>query len=59
VLAGFVASYNSVVHTASTLLTQGEQALADAATKLGAVAGIYENKDAEFYQKFGYIDKDM
>lgn len=58
-LSGFVTSYNSTVTTASGLLTQGETALHDAATKLGTVASTYENKDADYYAMFGYLQKEM
>jgi hypothetical protein len=54
-ISGFIAVYNDVVASASTVLRQGQNELGDAGTKLGVVAAVYENQEAEYYAEFGYL----
>lgn len=56
-LSGFPSSYNSTRDAAVRELRQGQQALADAGATLSDVARHYEDKDFEFYRKFGYLDE--
>lgn len=54
--SGFIPGYNTdVVVPAGKALTQGQQRIADAGTKLGTIATTYENKDASYYRMFNYM----
>jgi uncharacterized protein YukE len=58
-LAGFVTSYNSSRTEAVNELARGRQSLADAGATLSDVAKHYEEKDFEFYRKFGYVKENL
>jgi hypothetical protein len=58
-MAGFVTTYNSARTEAVKELTRGRQSLADAGATLGDVAKHYEDKDFEFYRKFGYVKENL
>lgn len=58
-ISGFIPVYNDVITSASTVLRQGQNELDDAGSELGAVATVYENKEAEYYTEFGYLAESM
>ncbi|HEX6354104.1 hypothetical protein [Actinophytocola sp.] len=56
-MAQFPAAYDATRNLAVRELKQGQEALADAGRVLSDVAKHYEEKDFEFYKKFGYLDE--
>lgn len=56
-VANFVSTYNDARTAMLKELRQAQQALSDAGDTLGDVARHYEDKDFEYYRKFGYIEE--
>lgn len=58
-VAGFVTTYNGAREAAVKELTKGRESLADAGATLSDIAKHYEDKDFEFYRKFGYVKEEL
>jgi hypothetical protein len=57
-LTGFSRDYNKARETIMQTVTSGEFQMQDVANALDAVAKRYEEKDGEYYAKFGYLNVD-
>ncbi|MDT7726509.1 MAG: hypothetical protein QOI21_3085 [Actinomycetota bacterium] len=57
-LAGFPRDYNAARQTVMETVMSGEVQMQDIAHTLDEVAKTYEEKDGEYYEKFGYLSDD-
>ncbi|QUG99467.1 hypothetical protein HUO13_00420 [Saccharopolyspora erythraea] len=55
----FPQSYNEARSTIARKLAEGAEVLATTSTDLDRVATEYEEKDYEYYKKFGYLNDEM
>jgi hypothetical protein len=51
--------YNNIKDEVVTKLTEGERSLDGTSRTLEKVAKYYNEKDAEYYEQFGYIESEM
>jgi hypothetical protein len=59
-MAGFPSDYNNARETILKTVGNGQRQMQDVAHTLDDVAKTYEEKDAEYYEQFGYqSDDDM
>ncbi|GAA0508539.1 hypothetical protein GCM10011581_19450 [Saccharopolyspora subtropica] len=58
-LSAATKNYNAALAEALQRLKKGQEVLEKAANSLKAVADDYESRDAEYYEKFGYLKANM
>jgi hypothetical protein len=58
-LSGYPDSYNDIRDAVVDKLAEGEQSIQDTSMALEKVAKFYNEKDAEYYEQFGYIESEM
>jgi hypothetical protein len=57
--SNYPASYNGIKDDIVDRLAQGEESIHDTSRALEKVAKFYAEKDAEYYEQFGYIESEM
>jgi hypothetical protein len=55
----FPGKYNRARAEIEDKLEKGARALQDTSDQLDVVATEYESKDADYYEKFGYLEKEL
>lgn len=57
--SAYPSGYNDIKDEVVTKLADGETSLEETSRTLKKVAKFYNEKDAEYYEQFGYIESDM
>jgi hypothetical protein len=58
-LSGYPDSYNGIRDDVVDKLAEGEDSIHDTSMTLEKVAKFYNEKDAEYYEQFGYLESEM